>query len=101
MLNTMSRLFLRTPRRMVQAGLSSFFAGTFALLCAALAEMGRQDAPAAADLLAERFPALPTWFVPETPTGFTMAAMLVCWGVWAMGAALRQGRDSGGRGEHR
>lgn len=68
-----------------------FFAGALALLCAAAAQLGSAAAPAGT-ALATRYPDLPTWFVPETALGFTLAASLVCWGVWAMGAGLRLAR---------
>lgn len=32
---------------------------------------------------------LPTWFVPESPAGYTVATLMVCWGIWAMGAGLQ------------
>jgi len=82
--------FLRGPARLVRAGLWTFFAGAVALFCALLAQLG---GPAlAASPLAERFPDLPTWFVPETAAGYTTAFALVCFGVWAMGAGLRRAR---------
>jgi len=87
MLNKLMQWFLSAPARVVRAGLWMFFAGTVALATAAVAQWG-----AAAGTLAERFPDWPTWVVPETPAGFTAAAMLVCWGVWLLGAGLRQAR---------
>ncbi|WBY00674.1 hypothetical protein PE066_14520 [Ramlibacter tataouinensis] len=87
----LTRSFARSPARLVRTGLWMFLAGTAALLCAAL---GQLAAPVSAGQdLAARFPALPTWFVPETALGFTLSATLVCWGVWAMGAGLRQARS--------
>jgi hypothetical protein len=86
MLDTLASWFSRSPRRLVQCGLWMVFAGGIALLLGALA--GLEQAPA----LAERFPEVPTWFVPEHALGYTAAATLVCWGVWAMGAGLRLAR---------
>lgn len=80
----------RAPGRLVKAGLTMFFAGAGALLCAAIAQLAAPQA--AGEELAARFPSLPTWFVPESPLGYTAACLLVCWGVWAMGAGLRQAR---------
>ena len=79
-------------RRRVQAGLWMFFTGTIALLFALVAQLGAQ---AQAAPLAERFPSLPTWFVPESPAGYTAALMMVCWGVWALGQGLRSARERG------
>jgi len=92
MLNMLSQWFLRAPARLVRAGLSMFFAGTAALATAAVAHLG-----ATAGSLAERFPEWPTWLVPESPTGFTAASLLVCWGVWLLGAGLQQARRRTGR----
>jgi len=82
--------FLQQPARLVRAGLWMFFAGAAALFFALLAQAGAA-APAP---LAERFPGLPTWFVPETASGYTAAFALVCWGVWAMGAGLQKARGA-------
>jgi hypothetical protein len=89
MLNTMSRWFVGTPSRLVQCGLWAFFAGATGLL---LGMIGQLDEAAEAAALAERFPELPTWFIPEHAPGFTLATLLVCWGVWALGAGLRLAR---------
>lgn len=86
-----TRWFARMPGRLVQAGLCMFFAGAGALLLGAAAQLGD---PAA---LADRLPSIPTWFIPEGALGFTAAATLVCWGVWALGAGLRLGRQSRNR----
>lgn len=91
MLHRLALGFARTPGRLVRAGLWMFLAGALALLCAALAQLA--GAGSADTALATRFPSLPTWFVPETALGFTLAASLVCWGVWAMGAGLRLARE--------
>lgn len=87
MLNAMSQWLLGGPARWVRAGIWSFFAGTGALLCAIAAQFA--SFPGASDALAERFPQLPTWFVPESPAGYTVATLMVCWGIWAMGAGLQ------------
>ncbi|WP_332814245.1 hypothetical protein [Ramlibacter sp.] len=87
----LSRALARSPARLVRMGIWMFFAGAIALVCAALAQVaGPEQALGLA--LAARYPWLPTWFVPETALGFTVAATLVCWGVWAMGAGLRLAR---------
>lgn len=77
-------------RRSVQAGLWMFFAGTIALLSGLLSQLGAQRTPGT---LADRFPGWPTWFVPESATGYTAALMMVCWGVWALGRGLRLARE--------
>lgn len=82
-------------RRSVQAGLWMFFSGAALLLCALLAQVGAP--PSAATTLADRFPDWPTWFVPESATGYTAALMMVCWGVWALGRGLRIARERSGR----
>lgn len=90
----LSHWFARAPGRLVQAGLCMFFAGAAALLLGAIAQLGSATAPLA---LADRFPSIPTWFVPEGALGFTAAATLVCWGVWALGAGLHLGRQARNR----
>ena len=82
---------LPSVRRRVQAGLWMFFAGAIGLFAGLLAQLDAQRS------LAERFPDWPTWFVPESPAGFTAAALMVCWGVWALGDALRLARERAGR----
>lgn len=82
-------------RRRVQAGLWMFFAGAAGLLLAAIAQLGADPAHPAA--LVDRFPAWPTWFVPESAAGYTAAVLLVCWGVWSLGAGLRLARDGARR----
>lgn len=89
MLNTMTQWLAGSPRRMVQGGLAAFFSGTVALLLGLVAQL-RTDPSV---LLADRFPDLPTWWVPEGPAGYAIATTMVCWGVWAMGSALRSPRD--------
>lgn len=78
-------------RRQVQAGLWMFFAGTIALLSGLLGQLQAQRSAAAP--LAERFPDWPTWFVPESPAGYTAAVLMVCWGVWSLGRGLRMARE--------
>ena len=82
--------FARTPRRLVQGGLAMFFSGGFGLLLGGLAQLAPDGSRPA--LLADRFPGWPTWWVPESPAGYTAAAMLVCWGVWSLGSGLRLAR---------
>jgi hypothetical protein len=77
-----TRCFAPTPRHLVRGGLALFFLGTGVLLAAALAQL---------------VPAASAWFLPQGPLGYTAAATLVCWGVWAMGAGLRQARDAAPR----
>lgn len=91
MIRRLTRPFARSPERLVRTGLWMFFAGALALLCSAVAQVASAGQSGAA--LAARYPSLPTWFVPESAVGFTAAASLVCWGVWAMGAGLRMARD--------
>jgi hypothetical protein len=90
MLDTMTQWFAGAPRRLVQAGFSMFLAGGVGMLLAMLARLGGDDVAA----LALRYPDLPTWFVPEGPAGYTVAALMVCWGVWAMGSGLRLAREA-------
>lgn len=90
MLDTMTQWVAGTPRRLVQAGFWIFLAGGAAMFLAVLARLGGDDVAA----LALRYPDLPTWFVPEGPAGYTTATLMVCWGVWAMGAGLRLAREA-------
>jgi hypothetical protein len=78
-----NRWFAGTPRRLVRAGLVLFFLGAAFLLAAVAAQLT---------------PAASAWFVPHGALGYTAAASLVCWGVWAMGAGLRLARDGARRG---
>jgi hypothetical protein len=73
----LTRCFAASPRRLVRGGLALFFLGTAILLAAVAAQL---------------VPAASAWFVPDGALGYTAAASLVCWGVWAMGAGLRQAR---------
>ena len=91
MFETLTQWFPATPRRLVQAGLAMFFAGGAALFLALLAGLGGDGVA----ILGERYPDLPTWFVPEGPAGYTLATMMVCWGIWAMGSGLRLARGAG------
>jgi hypothetical protein len=91
MLDTLTQWFPATPRRLVQAGFAMFLAGGAVMFLAMLARLGGDDVAA----LALRYPDLPTWFVPESAGGYTAAAMMVCWGVWAMGSGLRLAREAG------
>ena len=93
--NTTTSPLRPAVRRQVQAGPWMPFAGAGALLCGLLAQV---DAPpSTAATLADRFPDWPTWFVPESAAGYTTALMMVCWGVWALGRALRLAREASGR----
>ena len=82
-------------RRSVQAGLWMFFAGTILLLSSLLAQVGAAGSTPAT--LADRFPGWPTWFVPESAAGYTVALMMVCWGVWSLGRGLQLAREASGR----
>ena len=93
MLNNITAATPDAARRRVQAGLWMFFAGAIGLLLGTLAQLGDgRSVPAA---LADRFPAWPTWFVPESPAGYTAAVLMVSWGVWALGSGLRLARQGG------
>jgi hypothetical protein len=89
MLQVLHHWFAGTPRRLVQGGLWMLFTGAAGLLVGALAQVGVGEQAA---LLAERFPDWPTWWVPEGAAGYTLAALLVCRGVWSLGAGLRLAR---------
>jgi hypothetical protein len=80
-------------RRQVQAGLWTFFAGALALFFGLVGQLQLQAQQSAAATLADRFPDWPTWFVPESPAGYTAALMMVCWGVWSLGRGLRLARE--------
>jgi hypothetical protein len=82
-------------RRSVLAGLWMFFAGAILLLFSLLAQVGATGSAAAA--LADRFPDWPTWIVPESAAGYTMALMMVCWGVLSLGRGLQLAREASGR----
>jgi hypothetical protein len=81
-----TRCFALTPRNLVRGGLAMFFLGTGLLLAAVAAQV---------------VPAALAWFVPQDALGYTAAATLVCWGVWAMGAGLRQVREATADGRTR
>ncbi|HZY20031.1 MAG TPA: hypothetical protein VFE82_16285 [Ramlibacter sp.] len=89
MLDAITRRLAANPRRLVQCGLWMFFSGSVALLFGALVRW-EEVSPGRGP----EWPAVASWFVPESAAGYTAAATLVCWGVWAMGAGLRQARAS-------
>jgi hypothetical protein len=78
MLDRITHWIAGSPARLVRSGFAGFVAGTCALLLAALAQV--------AD-------GLPAWAVPDSSLAFTAAALLVCWGVWAMGSGLKLARE--------
>lgn len=90
MLQVLHHWFAPTPRRLVQGSLGMLFFGGLALGLGALALVAPDDARPA--LLANRLPGWPTFWVPEGPAGYTLAAMLVCVGVWSLGIGLRLAR---------
>lgn len=81
MLDRITHWISGTPARLVRSGVAGFIAGTCALLLAALAQV--------AD-------GLPSWAAPDSSLAFTAAALLVCWGVWAMGSGLKLARERAG-----
>ena len=93
--NTATSPVSPAARRSVQAGLWMFFAGTLLLLSSLLTQVGAAGSTAAT--LADRFPDWPTWFVPESAAGYTMALMMVCRGVWSLGRGLQLAREASGR----
>ena len=82
-------LIARHPRHAVVVGKALLLAGGILVLAAVFARIGLANLNAeraGAKLppvrrLAEAFPQYPTWFVPETVTGFGIAAFLVVAGV--------------------
>lgn len=79
MLNAAQQWFAASPRRLVLAGLWMFFAGAVLLLLGLVGTV-------APDLPLEGL-------APQGALGFTAAATLVCWGVWAMGSGLKLARS--------
>ena len=82
-------LVSRAPRRAMVIGKTLFLAGSILVLGAVFARVGlvalnadRSEAglPAIRSL-AEAYPQYPTWFVPEGPIGFGVAAGLVLVGM--------------------
>lgn len=78
MLNATHQWFAHSPRRLIVAGLWMFFAGAVLLLLGLAAQLMSPDAH---------------WLLPDGALGFTAAATLVCWGVWAMGSGLCEARS--------
>lgn len=81
MLHKMTHWIAGTPARLVRSGVAGFLAGTAALLLVAVAQVTSES------------DVLPAWVVPDSSTALTAATLLVCWGVWAMGAGLRRTRE--------
>lgn len=89
--------FLNPPARLVNAGKGLLFTGAglafigliFRVGPIALGGVSRLTGKATEPLmLAEMYPTIPTWWVPETGWGYTFAAVLICvgFGVQLVGA---------------
>ena len=88
---------LTVPGRLVGAGRLAARSGLLLLfigLCGRVATTGvavlsaRVPGAARATALADVYPALPTWWVPETAFGFVLCAVLIACGI----AAARTGK---------
>src|SRR5690349_12924719 len=92
-MNWLRAYIAQSPRTAVVLGKVLFLAGAIMIVSAVFARAGLEAANTArvqAKLpalrtVAEAYPQYPTWLVPETPVGFTIAAVLVLVG---MGLAL-------------
>jgi hypothetical protein len=88
---------LRSPRMWRVAGAAAFnIAGLF-IVCgligraaltamAAAGAIGKQSDPAT---LAQMYPTLPTWWIPEGPIGYVTAALIAVGGAWIAVAARK------------
>jgi len=82
-------LIARSPKHALVLGKTLFLAGAILILGAVFARSGlvavnaeRSEAKLPAlHTLAEAYPQYPTWFVPEGPVGFSIAALLVLAGM--------------------
>ena len=82
-------LIARAPRRATVIGKALFLAGGILVLAALFGRIGlvsingerSQAGLSAVRTLAEAYPQYPTWFVPEGPIGFAIAAALVIAGM--------------------
>ena len=79
----------RHPKRAMVFGKTLFLAGSILVMGAVFARAGLSNTNAQrveakqppVQTLAEAYPQYPTWLVPEGPTGFTIAAVLVLAGM--------------------
>jgi hypothetical protein len=97
MLEQLVDYFLTQPKRLVTSGQLVARCGSFLLVAGLIAHAatrslsvvrGMAGAPQAAPSLADLLPAVPTWWVPESATGFGLGALLLVVGM----VALRTGR---------
>lgn len=82
--------FLNSPTRLINAGKGLFFSGAGLLFVGQYSRVGPIAISAATRLtgktaeplmLADMYPTIPTWWVPETGWGYTFAAFLICTGL--------------------
>lgn len=82
-------LIARAPKRATAIGKALFLAGGVLVLAALFGRIGlvavngerAQAGLSTLHTLAEAYPQYPTWFVPEGPVGFAVAALLVLAGM--------------------
>lgn len=88
-------LIARAPKRATAVGKALFLAGGVLVLAALFGRIGlvslngerTQAGLSAVRTLADAYPQYPTWFVPEGPLGFAVAALLVLAGMGVIALA--------------
>ena len=91
MLEQITFFFISKPKRMIFVGELLFKAGAAIIVLAFLANVGTSaiehiggltGQPATAKSLAEIYPTLPTWWIPESFVGGIPAIFMVITGLW-------------------
>lgn len=91
MLEQITFFFISKPKRMIFVGELLFKAGAAIIVLAFLANVGTSaiehiggltGQPATAKSLAEIYPTLPTWWIPESFVGAIPAIFMVITGLW-------------------
>lgn len=82
--------FLNPPTRLINTGKGLFFSGAGLVIVGLIFRVGPIAINGVAHLtgkateplmLADLYPTIPTWWVPETGWGYTFAAILICTGI--------------------
>lgn len=83
--------FLNPPTRLINAGKGLFLTGSGLVLAGLIFRVGpiainsvtrlTGRATTEPQMLADMYPTIPTWWVPETGLGYTFAAVLICVGL--------------------
>lgn len=101
MLDRVFDYFMTEPRRLVNLGSTLVSIGTFTMVIGLIANVATTTTSALGNLagqtsalksLAELYPSLPTWWIPESIVGGLPAVLLTAAGLWlnATGRQIRR-----------